>query len=138
MKASDIMSLGAATIRHDASLALAMRTMMNHRISALPVVDGEQHLRGIISEGDFFRRDDQRIRLNALFGQTAEARTAALESQTVDEIMSPNPITIGSDAPVEDAIKLMARHDVKRLPVMTGDRIVGLISRVDILRALIE
>jgi CBS domain-containing protein len=137
MKASDIMSLGAATITHDASLAQAIRTMSNHRISALPVVDQDGHLKGIISEGDFFRRDDRPARLSALFGADADARMKALESRTVDEIMSRDSITIESDASMEEAIELMERHAAKRLPVVTQGRVVGVISRADVLHALI-
>lgn len=137
MKASDIMSLGAATITPDASLAQAIRTMTNHRISALPVVDRDGHLQGIISEGDFFRRDDRPARLSALFGADADARMKALESRTVDEIMSRDAITTGSDASMEEAIELMERHAVKRLPVVTEGRVVGVISRADVLHALI-
>ena len=137
MKASDIMSLGAATITPDASLAQAIRTMTNHRISALPVVDRDGHLQGIISEGDFFRRDDRPARLSALFGADADARMKALESRTVDEIMSRDAITTGSDASMEEAIALMECHAVKRLPVVTEGRVVGVISRADVLHALI-
>ncbi|MCB4858762.1 CBS domain-containing protein [Sphingobium sp. PNB] len=137
MKASDVMSLGAATITHDASLAQAIRTMANHHISALPVVDRGGHLQGIISEGDFFRREERPARLTALFGADANARINALESRTVGEIMSRDPITIGSDASMEEAIELMECHAVKRLPVVTDGRVVGLISRADVLHALV-
>lgn len=137
MKASDVMSLGAATIPPDASLAQAIRTMSDHRISALPVVDPDGQLQGIISEGDFFRRDERAARLTALFGADPAARLETLEARTVDELMSRSPITIGSDASMEEAIGLMERHAVKRLPVLAEGRVVGLISRADVLHALI-
>lgn len=138
MKASDIMTLGAATTTQDASLAQAIRTMSDHRISALPVLDREGHLQGIISEGDFFRGNERPARLNALFGADADARMNEFESRTVGDIMSRDPVTIGSDASVEEAIDLMEQHAIKRLPVMTEGRVVGLISRADILYALIQ
>lgn len=138
MKASDIMSLGAATIMPDASLTQAIRTMVNHRISALPVVDRNGHLQGIVSEGDFFSNEDPFVRLSALFGTDSDKRRRLLESRTVDDIMSRDPIAIDVDTSIEASFELMEKHAVKRLPVTKEGRVVGLISRADILRALID
>ena len=137
MKTSDIMSLGAATITQESSLAQAIRVMNNHRISALPVVDRDGHLQGIISEGDFFRRNGQPFRLNTLFEMDDSARAKNLESHVVGDVMSRDPITVGADASVGETIDLMESHEVKRLPVMAEGRVVGLISRADLLHALI-
>lgn len=137
MKASDIMTLGAATTTPDSSLASAIRCMGDHRISALPVVDGDGQLRGIISEGDFFRRDGQGFRLEELARSGVGSATRELEGRRVAEIMTTALVSVDGDAPVEDAIGLMERHGMKRLPVMAKGKLVGLISRADILRALL-
>lgn len=138
MKASDIMSLGAATITRGQSLEQAIRIMSTHGISALPVVDGEGRLEGIVSEGDFFRRADRPVSLDMLVNADSSARRRALASRTVEEIMTRDPIAIDADVPIEEAVELMERHELKRLPVMANDRVAGLISRADVLRAMIE
>lgn len=138
MKASDIMSLGAATITRGQSLEQAIRIMSTHGISALPVVDGEGRLEGIVSEGDFFRRADRPVSLDMLVNADPSARRKALASRTVEEIMTRDPIAIDADVPIEEAVELMERHELKRLPVMANDRVAGLISRADVLRAMIE
>jgi CBS domain-containing protein len=137
MKASDIMTLGAATTTPDSSLASAIRCMGDHRISALPVVDAEGNLRGILSEGDFFRRDGQGFRLEELARSSVGSAARALEGRRVAEIMTTALISVDGDAPIGEAIGLMERHGVKRLPVMAKGKLVGLISRADILRALL-
>jgi len=86
MKASDVMTLGAASTTVDASLADAIRCMGDHRISALPVLDGEGHLRGIVSEGDFFRRDGGALRLDALVEADSAERARLLGSREVSDI----------------------------------------------------
>lgn len=101
------------------------------------MVDQHGHLEGIISEVDCFRREEKAA-LSALVGADADARAKALESRSVEEIMSRDPVAIGSDASLQQAIELMEHHAVKRFPVITDGRVVGLISRADVLRAAIE
>lgn len=138
MKASDIMTLGAASVTADSSLAAAIRCMRDHRISALPVLDREGKLQGIVSEGDFFRQDRGSFRLDSLIKAEDEERARLLASSTVSDIMSTQPIIVEGDAPLEEAIGIMEQHGVKRLPVLSHGKLVGLISRADILRVLVE
>ena len=137
MTASDIMTLGAATTTPDSSLASAIRCMGDHRISALPVVEGDGKLRGIVSEGDFFRRDGEGFRLGELARSGVGSATRELEGRRVAEIMTTALITVDGDASIEEAVGLMERHGMKRLPVIAHGKLVGLISRADILRALL-
>lgn len=137
MKASDIMTLGAATTTASATLATAIKCMSDHGISALPVLDEEGNLQGIITEGDFFRQDLGPFRLDALVGIGAEERARSLKSMTVAEIMSTQPITVDGGESLEEAIAIMEGRGVKRLPVTSHGQLVGLLSRADILRALI-
>lgn len=136
MKASDIMTVGAATVAHDAPLSQAVRIMADHRISALPVVGDDGRLLGIVTETDFFRSDAPR--LAALLAMKPDARAAAYDTRTVAAIMTANPTTIDAEQSIEDAVTLMANHPLKRLPVVTAGRVVGMISRSDLLRAMIE
>ncbi|MCF8706297.1 MULTISPECIES: CBS domain-containing protein [Sphingomonadaceae] len=138
MKASDIMTLGAATVTPESSLAEAIRCMGNHNISALPVVDRDGELHGLISEGDFFRKATDSFRLDSLFDAGREVRRDALDSTRVGELMSTELVTVDGDVSLTDAIGLMERHGVKRLPVISNGKLVGLISRADILRTLLD
>ena len=136
MKASDIMTLGAATIRPDASLSQALRIMIDHRISALPVLDDNRQLLGIVTEGDFVRSGV--LAIDELLSKGGHDREKALGSRTVDEIMSRDPITISPEASIQEVVKLMERHTLKLIPVASNGETLGIISRVDLLRMLIE
>jgi CBS domain-containing protein len=138
MQASDIMTLGAATVTPESSLADAIRCMGNHRISALPVVDRDGGLQGLISEGDFFRKASGSFELHSLCGAGREARRETLGLARVADLMSTELVTVDGGASLEDAIGLMERHGVKRLPVISQGKLVGLISRADVLRVLLD
>ena len=136
MKASDIMTLGAATIRPDASLSQALRIMIDHRISALPVLDDNRQLLGIVTEGDFVRSGV--LAIDKLLLKGGHDRAKVLGSRTVGEIMSRDPITISPEASIQEVVKLMERHTLKLIPVASNGEALGIISRVDLLRMLIE
>lgn len=136
MKASDIMTLGAATIDADASLFKALRIMLDHRISALPVLDENDQLLGIVTEGDFVRSGV--LAFGELLAKGELDRTNALQSRTVSEIMSRNLITITPESSIQDVVKLMEQHTLKRILVVSNGKALGVISRVDLLRKLIE
>src|SRR3546814_2222919 len=97
MKASDIMTLGAATVTQESSLAEAIRCMGNHNISALPAVDRDGELHGLISEGDFFRKDTDSFRLDSLFDAGRDVRRDELDSHRVGELISPQLATLDDD-----------------------------------------
>ena len=136
MKASDIMTLGAATIGPDASLSQALRIMIDHRISALPVLDDNRQLLGIVTEGDFVRSGV--LAIDKLLLKGGHDREKVLGSRTVGEIMSRDPITISPEASIQEVVKLMERHTLKLIPVASNGEALGIISRVDLLRMLIE
>jgi CBS domain-containing protein len=139
MKAGEVMTTGAATVRPDASLADAARIMLEHRISGLPVVDATGQLVGMVTERDFLRRDERdRPRwIDVLLKESSGQITAKqLNDRRVDQIMSPNPISVGVEAPIEEVIDLMESHGIKRIPVLADGRVVGIISRANLLLAL--
>jgi CBS domain-containing protein len=135
MKTSDIMTLGAATVRQDASLLKAVQTMVNHKISALPVVDGQGALCGILSEGDIVRAVDLIPTVSPDLPELA--RKKALKAQEVGRYMTVGAITVGPDVDVGDAVALMKERALKRLPVVENGKVLGLLSRADILGALV-
>lgn len=137
-KASDVMTMGAATVRPDATLTEAARLLIDHRISGLPVVSKEGELVGIVTEHDFLRRDDgARPRwLDVLLSDASGQINAELLSRKVEDVMSRNPITVEVETPVEAVLELMERRKVKRLPVVSNGIVVGIVSRADLLHAI--
>jgi CBS domain-containing protein len=135
MKASDIMTLGAATVRRDASLLKAIETMLNHRISALPVLDEKGALCGILTEGDVVRATE--FLPVGIFDMPDAARKKALSGAAVGKYMTVGAITVDRDADVGDAVAIMKERALKRLPVVSEGKVVGLLSRADILNTLV-
>jgi CBS domain-containing protein len=137
MKAGDVMTTGAATIRPDASLTDAARVMVEHHISGLPVVDRQERLVGIITEGDFLW-PEQKPRLVGLLAEGAAKVASELNSRRVEDIMTRDPIAIGPETPLEQAVELMNHHNVKRLPVVAQGKVVGILSRANLMLALLR
>ncbi len=140
MLAHQIMSRHVVTVGVDASVADAIAIMLGHHISGLPVVDAAGRLVGIVSEGDFVRRaeiDTERKRgrwLTFLAGADRAALDfARSHGRKVGEIMTKSPLTIAEDTPLADIVEIMEAHHVKRLPVLRGDRLVGMVTRTDFL-----
>ncbi len=139
MKAADVMTTGAATVRPDTPLAEAARLMVEHSISGLPVVDAHDKLVGVITEGDFLRpKGGRKPRLLELLAHEGAGAAAALASHKVEELMSRETVAIAVDTPVEEIVDLMNRHNVKRLPVATQGKVVGIVSRANLMLALVR
>jgi CBS domain-containing protein len=143
MRAHQIMTRQVITISSDASIVEAANIMLDKHISGLPVVDQAGKLVGIVSQGDFIRRAEigtQRKRgrwLKFLVGPGRAASEFVQErGRKVGEIMTPEPCTVTEDATLEDIVELMERNNVKRLPVMRGDRLVGIVTRSNLLQAV--
>jgi CBS domain-containing protein len=143
MRAHQIMTRPVITATPETTIIDAANTMLGRHISGLPVVDAAGKLVGIISEGDFIRRSEigtQRKRgrfLRFILGPGKEAIDFVHEhGRKVAEIMTPDPLTIGEDTSLEEIVWLMEKHNVKRLPVMRGDQVVGIVSRANLLQAV--
>jgi CBS domain-containing protein len=131
------------TVAPDASVLEAIRLMLEWHISGLPVVDASGALVGVITEGDFLRRAEtgtERKRprwLEFLLGPRRLAdEYVHTHARKVEEVMTREPITITQDTPLDDVVKIMERRRIKRLPVMRGSRLVGIVSRANLLHAL--
>ena len=145
MRAHQIMTRQVVTIATDAAIADAASIMLEKHISGLPVVDAAGRLVGIISQGDFIRRAEigtQRKRgrwLKLLLGSGKVASDFVRErGRKVGEIMTRAPCTVTEDATLEDVVSLMEQNNVKRLPVMRGDQLVGIVTRSNLLQAVAE
>jgi CBS domain-containing protein len=143
MRAHQIMTRQVITVGPDTTIVEAAATMLQNHISGLPVVDASGKLVGIVSEGDFIRRAEigtQRKHgrwLTFLLGPGSAAGDFVREQgRKVGEVMTKEPFTVTEDTSLEDIVDLMEKNNVKRLPVMRGDRIVGIVSRSNLLQAV--
>lgn len=143
MKAGEIMTRQVVSVNPQDSVLHAVRLMLQRKISGLPVIDDAGELVGLVTEGDFLRRVEtgtqrQRPRwLEFLLGPGKIANEYVKASGgKVGEIMTADPITITEDTPLEEAVRLMEKHRIKRLPVLRGGKVVGIVSRANLLHAL--
>jgi CBS domain-containing protein len=143
MRAHQIMTRSVITTSPDTTILEAAKTMLQHHVSGLPVVNAAGKLVGIVSEGDFIRRSEigtQRKRgrwLKFLLGAGAAATDYVHEhGRKVSEVMTTDPITVAEDATLEQIVTSMEANGVKRLPVMRGGKVVGIVSRANLLQAV--
>jgi CBS domain-containing protein len=143
MKIKDVMTSPVVSIEPDSSVLQAVRIMLQRHISGLPVVDKEGRLVGIVTEGDFLRRAEtgtQRQRPSWLEyligpGRLADEYTRS-HGRKVGEVMTPDPVTLSEETPLEEAVRLMEKRRIKRLPVVHGSEVVGIVSRANLVHAL--
>jgi CBS domain-containing protein len=145
MKASDVMTRTVISADPDATVLHAARQMLQHHISGLPVVDNAGKLVGVLSEGDFLRRretqtDRKRSRwLEFLMspGKIAAEYTHSHGSR-VAEVMTTEVHTASEDAPLEKIVELMEHRRIKRVPIMRGNKVVGIVTRSNLLHAMVS
>ena len=143
MKAMDVMTREVVSIGPDASVLEAVRLMLQHKISGLPVVDAAGNLQGVVTEGDFLRRAETGTqRRHSRFvefllgpGRLAEDYAHA-SGRKVDEVMTLDVYTVVEDAPLEQVVHLMERHRIKRVPVVRDGKVVGIVTRANLMRAV--
>jgi len=144
MRAHQIMSRPVITVTPDTTIVEAANTMLQKHISGLPVVDATGKLVGMLSEGDFVRRSEigtQRKRsrfLRFILGPGKAASDFVREhGRKVSEIMTTEPLlTVGEETTLEEIVELMERNNIKRLPVISNDKVVGMVSRSNLLQAV--
>ena len=144
MRAHQIMSRPVITVTPDTTIVEAANTMLQKHISGLPVVDATGKLVGMLSEGDFVRRSEigtQRKRsrfLRFILGPGKAASDFVREhGSKVSEIMTTEPLlTVGEETTLEEIVELMERNNIKRLPVISNDKVVGMVSRSNLLQAV--
>jgi CBS domain-containing protein len=143
MRAHQIMTRPVITVTPETTIVDAANTMLQKHVSGLPVVDATGKLVGIVSEGDFIRRSEigtERKRgrfLKFILGPGKAATDFVHEhGRKVAEIMTSEPLTITEDTVMEEIVELMEKNNIKRLPVMRGDKIVGIVSRSNLLQAV--
>jgi CBS domain-containing protein len=125
MRTRDVMSSPVVTVPPAAPLKEVAATLIRHGINAVPVVDAGDRLIGIVSEADL-------LPLESGLGQ---ARTGA-GPRTAGEVMSHSVYTLSGDTDATAAARLMLRHRLKSVPVVAGERVVGMVARRDLLRLI--
>lgn len=145
MNAHDVMTRNVISIDPDSTVLQAARLMLQHRVSGLPVIDKSDNLVGVLSEGDFLRRQETRTErkrsrwLEFLMGPGSIASEYThSHGNKVSEVMSTQLQTVDENAGLEDIVELMERHRIKRVPVMCGSEVVGIVTRSNLMRAMVS
>jgi CBS domain-containing protein len=144
MRVRDVMTYGVIGVPETATVAEAVETMLRSRVSALFVFNADHAVIGVLSEGDLLRRSElgsERKRphwVELLLGSGRLAEAYAHEhGRKVGEVMTRNVETIAEDAQLSEAVDQMIHRRIKRLPVLRGEAVVGVISRSDLLKGLL-
>lgn len=143
MKARDVMTEAVVSIGPNATVKRAAGVMAGHRISGLPVVTREGEIIGIISESDLLHRvelgtAEPPTRLTAYFADPEEMARAYAKAHgaKVHEVMSRPVVSVDADAELIEVADTFDRYKIKRVPVVSGGKVAGMITRSDLVRAL--
>ncbi len=144
MKAKDVMTEDVVSVREDASVESIARLLLQRRISAVPVTDAGGRPLGIVSEGDLMRRPEAGTErrpswwLELLQGSDEHAaQYIKSHGLAARDVMTRDPVTVSENAPLEKVASLLEQNQIKRVPVVRGGKIVGILSRADLLHALV-
>ena len=128
MHVSELMKKPVKTVSLDAMVSDAVVTLADSHISALPVVDGMGRMVGVVSTTDILTSEAE--------AEDSTAREALFEDTIVRDIMTLHPLTVSPDTEVKEAAQQMLYAEIHRLFVVNGERVVGVISTTDIMRAV--
>jgi len=147
---ADIMEREPVTVSPDDSVESLLRTLRENELPGVPVVNGGGRCIGIVTESDLVLRDEEedlRLPLHIdLFGGTVflgrlkpfEDRVRKAIASTVADMMTADPLTVAPDTDVHAAARLISEHRHNRLPVVEHGRLVGVVTRLDVLEALVS
>lgn len=145
MQAIDIMTKNVETVTPDTTVEDIARIFLRRHISAVPVVDEDGALRGIVSEGDLMRRsenDTERKTSWWLHLVTSPAERAqefvTTHGHRARDVMTTDVVTIAEDTPVSQIAEMIERYRIKRVPVMRDGKVVGIVSRANLLHGLVS
>ena len=138
----DVMTEEVVVVRLTTPFKEVARVLADHGISALPVLDENDRLAGVVSEADLLYKEEygtQDARFRLLASPEERAARSKATADSAGQLMTSPAITIGPDAPLVEAAKVMDQHKVKRLPVVDGGgQLIGLVSRADLLRTFLR
>jgi CBS domain-containing protein len=144
MKAADLMTSFVVTVTPETTIEYAAQLMLQHRISGLPVTDSNGAVLGIVTESDLLRRaeigtDKRHARWVSLLigpGRLAQEYVNT-HGRKVGEVMTERVFTVTPEMPLADLVALMETKHVKRVPIVDQGRLVGIVSRADVMAALV-
>ncbi len=143
MKAQDVMVRDVVTVGPDTDVADAVKLLIKHDISALPVVDVDGNLVGILSEADFLERGELGAEhhhpwwVETLMPASKLAEEfAKAHGKKVSELMSTDVISASEDTPVSEIAALLEHYRIKRVPIVSDGKVVGIVSRSNLMQAL--
>jgi CBS domain-containing protein len=145
MMVREFMTPRVIAISPDASIADAAKLMLENKISGLPVIDATRHVIGIVSEHDLLRpREGDKGKLGSHWLQLMIERARLVEESArfhdrrVNDVMTPSPITVAPNSSLGEVCRIIEERGVKRLPVVENGKLVGIIARADLVRALAQ
>lgn len=145
MLAKEIMSQKVIAVKRDDTVDTVIKLLMEHNISGLPVIDDENHVVGIISEGDLIYRS-KKLHIPSYFTildshiflentKNFEEQLKKMVGYKVEDVMTEKVISAKAGDSVEEIATLMANKQVNRVPILEDGKLVGIVSRRDIIRA---
>jgi CBS domain-containing protein len=143
MRAHQIMTKDVISVAPHASILDAAKIMLRCHVSGLPVLDADGKVLGVVSEGDFLHRTEigtARKRsswLEIFVGPGSAADDFVHEhGRKVEDVMTSNPVTVEEETPLDELVRLMEKHHIKRLPVRRGKTLVGIVTRSNVIQAV--
>jgi len=142
MRARDIMTTSVVTVSPETDIAEAVKLMLDRQISGVPVIDSSGRLIGILTEGDLMRRAElvtgqQSWWINPISSPEQEAKAyVKAHGLKVKDVMTREVVTINEQEPLDRIAMVFEERGIKRTPVMRNGKIIGIVSRANLLRSL--
>jgi CBS-domain-containing membrane protein len=143
MKAADVMATNVISVGSEASVQEVAEVLLRNRVSGVPVTGPQGELIGIVSEGDLMRRPEAGTQRRHSWWLHLVASKEGLASEYIKshsrkvvDVMSRNVVTASLETPVGDVAELLERHAIKRVPIVRDGKVVGIVSRANLLQAL--
>lgn len=141
MNASEIMRTAIATVPDDTTFLDAVRMLLATKQRALPVVDGNGSIVGIVSESDLVNcvePDGAAFKsiLETMSFLFPDSRDLRLEALTIRDVMTPNPVCIGEEDTVDEIVSVMTDHEIAQVPVVSGSLILGMVTYAELLSCI--
>ncbi|MCK5419761.1 MAG: CBS domain-containing protein [Desulfobacterales bacterium] len=148
LKVKDIMTREIITVSPETEIVNAAKILLEKRINGLPVIDAFGRLVGVLCQSDLVAQQmsipipsvftllDGYIPLTII--KRIDKEVEKIAALTVKQAMTPNPVTVGPETDIEDVAKLMVDKKYHTLPVMEGDKVVGIVGKKDVLKTLLS
>ena len=147
MKVKEIMSHPVITVSEGASLEETAKVLLDNRIGGVPVIDDQSKLTGIVTESDFAAKEKglpfstfraPQVLDQWLSGEGIEQIYKAARRRKAEEIMTCDVVVVSENDQVEEVVRLMLRHDINRIPVVSDGALVGIVARHDLLKLMLK